>query len=488
MNELLPAEPPNDGPRLLAEEQPGDNAPALSVSELSGVLKRQVEETFGHVRVRGEISGFKRHGSGHCYLSLKDDRACIDGVIWKGQAAAMRFRPEDGIEVIATGKLTTYPGRSKYQIVIDRMELAGQGALMALLDQRRRMLAAEGLFDEARKRPLPFMPRIIGVVTSPTGAVIRDILHRLADRCPCHVLLWPVAVQGEGAAAQVARAVRGFAALPDRGAIPRPDLLIVGRGGGSIEDLWAFNEEEVVRAIAASSIPTISAVGHETDTTLADFAADRRAPTPTAAAEMAVPVRADLSHHVRELGARVERLTRRYADRANERYDAVATRFPVLESLFAGHQQRLDEIGGRLPRALERRIAVARGDLAHAAGALRPALLFNKLDRAADRLSAIRLSDTPIRLRMEQGGATLDRLWRIAEQLHPDKPLARGYVRVEKRGGVVLTSAAAAKAAALLTLHFADGAVDARVENGTRPAYAKTKDDDETRPRQQDLF
>jgi exodeoxyribonuclease VII large subunit len=493
MDELLPGEAPSDRHRLLAEEAPGDNAPALSVSELSGALKRSVEEAFGHVRVRGEISGFKRHSSGHCYLSLKDDRACIDGVIWKGQAAAMRFRPEDGIEVIATGKLTTYPGRSKYQIVIERMELAGQGALMALLDQRRRMLAAEGLFDEARKRPLPFMPRIIGVVTSPTGAVIRDILHRLEDRCPTHVVLWPVAVQGEGAAAQVARAVRGFGALPkgegaEGGPVPRPDLLIVGRGGGSIEDLWAFNEEEVVRAIAESPIPVISAVGHETDTTLADFAADRRAPTPTAAAEMAVPVRADLAHHVRELGARAERLARRYRERAAERFEVVADRFPALDSLFAGQQQRLDDIAERLPRALGQRIAHARSDLAHAAGALRPALLRQRLARCGDRLAAIRLRPEPIQARIVEGRVALDRLWRIAEQLHPDKPLQRGYVRVEKRGGGVLTKAEEAKAATLLTLHFADGAVDARVENGAKGSYAKGKGEDATSPRQQDLF
>jgi exodeoxyribonuclease VII large subunit len=488
MDEFLPDGPHGDRPRLLAEEQPGDNAPALSVSELSGALKRQVEEAFGHVRVRGEISGFKRHSSGHCYLTLKDDRACIDGVIWKGQAAAMRFRPEDGIEVIATGKLTTYPGRSKYQIVIERMELAGQGALMALLDQRRRMFAAEGLFDEERKRPLPFMPRIIGVVTSPTGAVIRDILHRLEDRCPTHVVLWPVAVQGEGAAQQVARAVRGFGAMAPDGPVPRPDLLIVGRGGGSIEDLWAFNEEEVVRAIAESPIPVISAVGHETDTTLADFAADRRAPTPTAAAEMAVPVRADLAHHVRELGARAERLARRYRERAGERFEAVAERFPALDSLFAGQQQRLDDVADRLPRALGQRIAEARGDLAHAAGALRPSLLDRKLDRARDRLEAIRLTDRPIRARIADGQVALERLWRIAEQLHPDKPLQRGYVRVEKRGGGVLTDAATARAAGLLTLHFADGALDARVENGGKAPAAKPRSDGEDAPRQQNLF
>ncbi|MGC6330379.1 exodeoxyribonuclease VII large subunit [Rhizorhabdus sp. FW153] len=492
MNEFLPGVPPSDRPRLLAEEQPGDNAPALSVSELSGALKRTVEDAFGFVRVRGEISGFKRHSSGHCYLSLKDERACIDGVVWKGQAATLRFRPEDGIEVIATGKLTTFPGRSKYQIVIDRMELAGQGALMALLDQRRRQLAAEGLFDEERKRPLPFMPRVIGVVTSPTGAVIRDILHRLADRCPSHVILWPVAVQGDAAAPQIARAVRGFGALAPDGPVPRPDLLIVGRGGGSIEDLWAFNEEEVVRAIAESPIPVISAVGHETDTTLADFAADRRAPTPTAAAEMAVPVRADLAHHVRELGARAERLARRYRERADERFEAVVDRFPSLDGLFAGQQQRLDDVADRLPRALGQRLAHARSDLAHAAGALRPSLLDRKYERATERLASVRLTDRPIRAKIDQNRAALDQLWRLAEQLHPDRPLQRGYVRVERRGGGVLTSTAAAREAGLLTLHFADGSVEARVDGEEDrppprpPARARTVAEDA--PRQQKLF
>ncbi len=306
---------------LLAEQESGDNAPALSVSELSGALKRTVESAFGLVRVRGEISGWKRHASGHCYFTLKDEAACIDAVIWKGQAARLAFRPEDGAEVIATGKLTTYPGRSKYQIVVNRMELAGEGALMALLDKRRRALAAEGLFDEAKKRQLPFLPRVIGVVTSPTGAVIRDILHRLEDRCPTHVIVWPVPVQGEG---RRKRSRRRSAGLPRSS--PRPDLLIVARGGGSIEDLWAFNEEEVVRAAADSPIPLISAVGHETDTTLIDFASDRRAPTPTAAAEMAVPVRAELAALLAELEHRMSACVTRTAARAAERLgpDSVA--------------------------------------------------------------------------------------------------------------------------------------------------------------------
>lgn len=435
----------------------GDNAPALSVSELSGALKRTVEEAFGHVRVRAEVSGFKRHSSGHCYLTLKDDRAAMDGVIWKGQAAALRFRPEDGIEVIATGRLTTYPGRSKYQIVIERLELAGQGALMALLDQRRRALAAEGLFDEGRKRPLPFLPRTIGVVTSPTGAVIRDILHRLADRCPTRVLVWPVAVQGEGAAAQVAAAVAGFGAM----ATP-PDLVIVARGGGSIEDLWAFNEEVVVRAVAACPVPVISAVGHETDTTLCDFAADRRAPTPTAAAEMAVPVRGDLMVGLREQGARMARCAARYRERAGERLAHVARRLPAPDAILSPQRQRLDDAAARLARALGRRLAVARGDLAHVAGALRPRLL-------SDRLAAKR--------------AALDGLWRLAVTLHPERPLQKGYAWVERQAGGVVTSAAAAKAAGALRLHFADGTVDAlagaaapRVERAKRRDYLADQD------------
>ena len=436
------------------------------MSELSGALKRSVEDAFGHVRVRGEISGFKRHSSGHCYLTLKDERACIDAVIWKGSAGALRFAAADGIEVIATGKLTTYPGRSKYQIVIDRLELAGQGALMALLDQRRRALAAEGLFDEANKRPLPYLPKMIGVVTSPTGAVIRDILHRLADRCPAHVVVWPVAVQGEGAAAQIAAAVRGFGAMGER-----PALIIIARGGGSIEDLWAFNEEEVVRAVAASPIPTISAVGHETDTTLCDFAADRRAPTPTAAAEMAVPVRAELLATVRELALRTARCAHRYRERAQEKLVATARRLPAPEALHAPQRQRLDDLAERLPRALARRLADARGDLAQAAGALRPRLLRDRLERGTQRFAAARFRPALVAARLGEARSQLERLWRLAVQLHPDRPLSRGYARIERRGGGVVAGVAAARAAGALTLHFADGQVDARVERPPREAY-----------------
>jgi len=464
---------PPETAALLADETPGDNSPALTVSELSGALKRSVEDSFSHVRVRGEISGFKRVASGHSYLTLKDDRACLDAVIWKGTPVA--FRPEDGAEVIATGRLTTYPGRSRYQIVIERLELAGQGALMALLDQRRRTLAAEGLFDQDRKRRLPFMPRRIGVVTSPTGAVIRDILHRLEDRCPTHVLLWPVVVQGEGAAAQIANAVRGFAVLPEP-----PELIIVARGGGSIEDLWAFNEEVVVRAVAGSPIPTISAVGHETDVTLCDFAADVRAPTPTAAAEMAVPVRAELLGTVRELGLRAGRCARRYRDHAGERLAAVARHLPAPDRLLAPQRQKLDDLGDRLPRGLARRLAEARGELAQAAGALRPGLLAARVQRGREQLAAIRLRPALINARIADGRDRLERLWRLAEQLHPDRPLARGYARVETRDGKVVASVPAARAAGAVTLVFADGRVAARVEGSPRPAMERSKPEQPT--------
>jgi len=454
---------------------PGDNSPALSVSELSGVLKRTVEERFGHVRVRGEVSGWKRAASGHCYLTLKDENACMDGVLWKQAAMALRFRPEDGIEVIATGRLTTYPGRSRYQIVIERLELAGQGALMALLDQRRRALAAEGLFDAAVKKALPYLPRVIGVVTSPTGAVIRDILHRLEDRCPTRVILWPVAVQGDGATAQIAAAVRGFDGRKPGGSIPRPDLVIVARGGGSIEDLWAFNEEEVVRAVAECSIPIISAVGHETDTSLCDFAADVRAPTPTAAAEIAVPVRADLLATVRDLANRTARCANRYRSHAAERLAVVARRLPARDALLQPQRQRLDELSMRLPRALGRRLADAERDLAKAGGALRPRLLQARVESDRRRLVAVRLRPELMKKPLADARLALDGLWRLAESLHPEKPLKRGYAWVERRNGGVVATAAAARAAGALTLHFADGKVGARVERPAPAAYDAPK-------------
>src|SRR5215510_7893136 len=325
------------------------NAPEFTVSELSNALKRTVEDAYGRVRVRGEISGFRGpHSSGHCYFALKDENAKIDAVIWKFNHARMRFKPQEGLEVIATGKLTTFPGKSSYQIVIDALEPAGVGALMALLEERKKKLAAEGLFAEQRKQLLPWLPEVIGVVTSPTGAVIRDILHRLQDRFPRRVLVWPVKVQGEGSAEQVAAAIRGFNALPEGGRIPRPDLLIVARGGGSLEDLWSFNEEIVVRAAADSRIPLISAVGHETDVTLIDFAADKRAPTPTAAAEMAVPVRSDLIAELLSKARRALACWQRAQDHRRTELRAAIRALPSAEELFSLPRQRLDHAAARL--------------------------------------------------------------------------------------------------------------------------------------------
>ena len=338
-------------PKTAAE--PLSNSTEFTVSELSSALKRTVEDAYGHVRVRGEISGFRGpHSSGHCYFALKDDGAKIEAVVWKGVHGRMRFKPQEGLEVIATGKLTTFPGSSKYQIVIDNIEPAGVGALMALMEERKRKLGAEGLFDEARKQLLPWLPDVIGVVTSPTGAVIRDILHRLEDRFPRHVLVWPVKVQGDGSAEQIAAAIRGFNALPDDGPIPRPDLLIVARGGGSLEDLWSFNEEIVVRAAAESMIPLISAVGHETDVTLIDFAADRRAPTPTAAAEMAVPVRAELFIEVGAFERRMMLCWQRGQETRRSELRAAARALPAASELLAIPRQRLDNAASSLPRAL----------------------------------------------------------------------------------------------------------------------------------------
>lgn len=416
----------------------------MSVTELSQALKRHVESGFGQVRVRGEISGFKRAASGHLYLALKDIDAVIDGVMWKGQAARIPFRAEDGLDVIATGRLTTYPGRSKYQIVIESMELAGEGALLALLEKTKARLGSEGLFDPERKRPLPSLPRIIGVVTSPTGAVIRDILHRLSDRFPTHVLVWPVLVQGQGAAEQVAQAIRGFDAIVPGGPVPRPDLLIVARGGGSIEDLWAFNEEVVVRAAAECSIPLISAVGHETDTTLIDFASDRRAPTPTAAAEMAVPVRSELVAALGELGARAASGWARIDSLARERLDSCAARLPGLDRLVEPQRQRLDDLADRLPAALRLAVAQDRQRLTQVAGALRPALVTQRIERAGERLEG---------------------LWRLAGSLNPRRMLERGYAMVTSTKGEVVTSAAGARGAGRLNLAFADGEVPVSVDS-----------------------
>lgn len=456
-----PFDDDDDGSKgaLLAREAAGDNAPALSISEISALLKRTVEDRFGFVRVRGELSGVKRAASGHLYLSLKDESARLDGVMWRGSVQRLGFRPADGVEVIATGKLTTYPGRSNYQIVIDRMEIAGEGALLALLEKTKARLEAEGLFAPARKRPLPFLPRVIGVVTSPTGAVIRDILNRLRDRFPSHVLVWPVLVQGQGAAGQVAAAVRGFSAIPAGSAVPRPDIVIVARGGGSIEDLWSFNEEEVVRAVAESTIPVISAVGHETDTTLCDFAADVRAPTPTAAAEMAVPVHGELAATLADLRARQSRAAVRLFAQARERLDLRARRLPQPHTLLQAQAQRLDDLGERLRRALGHRTDLAAAQLARHAAALRPALLTAQTTRGRERLASLRLRPELVLQRLGVWRRQVEGLERLRLSLDPEAPLQRGYVLVSDAEGRVVKSRAVAARAASLRLKFADGAL-----------------------------
>ncbi|MEO1067081.1 MAG: exodeoxyribonuclease VII large subunit, partial [Pseudomonadota bacterium] len=360
------------------------NASEYTVSEISGAVKRTVEDAFGYVRVRGEISGFRgQHSSGHAYFAMKDEKARLEAVIWRGVYNKLKVKPEEGLEVIATGKVTTYPGSSKYQIVIESLEPAGVGALMALLDERKKKLMAEGLFDPARKQLLPYLPRVIGVVTSPTGAVIRDIMHRLDDRFPTHVLLWPVRVQGDTCGREVAQAIRGFNAFDGLSSPPRPDVLIVARGGGSLEDLWGFNDEAVVRAAADSDIPLISAVGHETDWTLIDYAADVRAPTPTGAAEMAVPVRADLVLTLEDLNNRNKGSVLRLVQSLKNQLNGLSRGLPTRETLLATTRQRLDEAAGRLPRAMS-------GHLRDFSGRYERAKARHSLDRLVQRFANVR--------------------------------------------------------------------------------------------------
>ena len=473
------------------------NVAEFTVSELSAALKRRIEESFSYVRVRGEISGWKRHSSGHCYLCLKDADAVLDAVCWRNTAARLPIRPEDGMEVVCTGKLTTFPGRSKYQLVIETMELAGKGALLQLLEERKRKLAAEGLFAPERKKKLPFLPRVIGVITSPTGAVIRDILHRLGDRFPRHVLLWPVAVQGDGAAQQVAAAIEGFNAIPagGGGAVPRPDVLIVARGGGSLEDLMAFNEEIVVRAAAASSIPLISAVGHETDTTLIDFASDRRAPTPTAAAEMAVPVRLELVAEIGTKGGRLANGLARFLAERRVRLEGLARGLPDPATLLGTAMQRLDDRAERLHLAMRGTAAARQTKLAASGEALDRcfrhfvALGGRRLAGVADRLHAerlavevgrarTRLADVAPRLdqaaarQMEQLRSQLDALaGRLdSHELSHRKVLERGYAMVRDGDRSPLLSASAVVDGAALTIEFHDGEVQAVAGSGADTA------------------
>jgi exodeoxyribonuclease VII large subunit len=491
----------NDSPSNLAE---------YTVSELSGSIKRTVENAFDQVRVRGEISGYRGpHSSGHAYFSLKDDRSRIDAVIWKGTFSKLKFRPEEGMEVIATGKVTTFPGSSKYQIVIETLEPAGAGALMALIEERKRKLGAEGLFDADRKRRLPFMPGVIGVVTSPTGAVIRDILHRIADRFPVHVLVWPVKVQGEGSGDEVANAIRGFNALEPGGAMPRPDVLIVARGGGSLEDLWSFNDEAVVRAVADGTIPLISAVGHETDWTLIDYAADVRAPTPTGAAEMAVPVKAELEAQTSALAARLQAGMGRHMDQRRQAVRALVRALPSLDQLLALPRRRFDETAAGLGRGLELNTLNKRGVFERAASHLRPQVLANRIaekrqmlnermvraerrldrllfesrnrissadasmrgvpgrllaqtNRSRDRLANLaRHSDTAIRHMLAQARGSILAQERVLQSLSYKNVLNRGYAVVRDEADRPISAASALAAGAAISIEFADGRVGA---------------------------
>jgi exodeoxyribonuclease VII large subunit len=440
-----------------------DNVVEWTVSELSAALKRTVEDAYGYVRVRGEVSGFKGASpSGHVYFRLKDDRAVLEAVIWKGVYGRMRVKPEEGLDVIAQGKLTTFAGSSKYQIVIETLEPAGIGALMKLLEERKKKLAAEGLFDDARKQLLPFLPEVIGVVTSPTGAVIRDILHRLADRFPRRVLVWPVRVQGETSAAEVAAAIAGFNALPERGALPRPDLIIVARGGGSLEDLWSFNEEIVVRAAAVSLIPLISAVGHETDVTLIDFAADRRAPTPTAAAELAVPVRSELMGRIAALAARrIQSWQRGMAMRRTELLAATRA-LPAADELLAAPRQRLDALVKRLPRALHANAQLHRTHLTRASARLMPRLLKQRLARSSEIVVALdqrRLRG--FRVALDRRVQRLRGAGQLLNAYSYRGVLGRGFALVRDGEGRTLRAAASVSGGMRLDIEFADGRVAA---------------------------
>ncbi|WOF73066.1 exodeoxyribonuclease VII large subunit [Parvibaculaceae bacterium PLY_AMNH_Bact1] len=453
----------------MADDTTPGNAYEFSVSELSMALKRTVEDTYGYVRVRGELGRVSRPASGHLYLDLKDDKSVLNGVIWKGVASRLKVKPEQGLEVVCTGKLTTFPGQSRYQIVIESMELAGVGALMALLEQRKKALAAEGLFDPAKKRPIPFLPETIGVVTSPSGAVICDILHRLRDRFPRHVLVWPVRVQGEQSAEEVTAAIKGFNNLKPGGPTPRPDLLIVARGGGSLEDLWSFNEETVVRAAAASDIPLISAVGHETDTTLIDFASDQRAPTPTAAAEMAVPVRADLVARVLDNARRLVRAETRKVTELGARLEGLSRGLPKPDDLFALPGQRLDHASQRLGLGLGAATSVKRGQLERIAGRLSGQVLASKLSNGTQRTRDLAARATRAEQRhLSDLGRRMAQAGRLLDTLSYQSVLSRGFALVRDDSGAPVRGSAAVSPGAALELEFA-GADKLAVVAGATP-------------------
>ena len=450
-------------PSLFDKPRAGSNLPEFSVTDLSKLVKKTMEDTFGLVRVRGEIGTCSHHSNGHIYITLKDENAILASVIWKGQAGKLGIKPAVGMEVVCTGRLTTYAGQSKYQLVIEGMALAGMGALLKLLEERKQKLAAEGLFDPARKQLLPYLPEVIGVVTSPTGAVIRDILHRLADRFPRRVLVWPVAVQGEGAAEQIANAIAGFNALPLNGATPRPDVLIVARGGGSVEDLMPFNEEIVVRAAAASDIPLISAVGHETDTTLIDYASDVRAPTPTAAAEMAVPVRADLIAQVTEDGLRLNQSMRRMVTERREKLGLLARSLGDPQRALEPLMQKLDERSERLTLAWRGYIDRRASRVNEYAGKLRH-------PRDIVRLAAERLKNLDHKMQSAWRELFLRRHHKfetVASSLgllSPRAVLGRGYTLVQDADGRVITSQTQAKSGDSLSIEFHDGKLGAVVK------------------------
>ncbi|WP_421872525.1 exodeoxyribonuclease VII large subunit [Pararhizobium sp.] len=503
----------SDSPSNLAE---------YSVSELSGSIKRTVEQAFDQVRVRGEISGYRGpHSSGHAYFALKDDKARIDAVIWKGTMSRLKFRPEEGMEVIATGKVTTFPGSSKYQIVIETLEPAGAGALMALIEERKRKLGAEGLFDATRKRPLPYMPKIIGVITSPTGAVIRDIQHRISDRFPVHVIVWPVRVQGEGSGNEVAAAIEGFNSFSSGGLIARPDLLIVARGGGSLEDLWSFNDEAVVRAAANSQIPLISAVGHETDWTLIDYASDQRAPTPTGAAEMAVPVKADLEAAVSALSARLKSAVGRQMDNRRQSVRALTRALPSLDQLLALPRRRFDEASAGLGRGLQMNTANKRRSFERTAAHLRPdmlstrinerrqkvgermiraeriierllqrsvsrissadaalrtlpARLLSQIHRSQDRLSGLSgRADSALLADLRRRRSTVTAHDRILQSLSYENVLKRGYALVRDETGAIVKSASALSVNQTINIQFADDTINAVTTEGSAPPPAQ---------------
>ena len=504
------AGPADAEPAAAQSQGVGDNNPPLSISELSFALKRTLEDRFGHVRLRGEVSKVNRHASGHIYLTLKDDKSAIDGVVWKGSARGLGVQPETGLEVIVTGKITSYPARSSYQIVIESMEAAGAGALLAQLERLKVKLSGEGLFDPARKKPIPLYPRTIGVITSPTGAVIRDILHRIAERWPCRVIVWPVVVQGDAACGQVGNAIRGFDAMTRDGPISRPDLLIVARGGGSVEDLWCFNDEGLARIVAAATIPIISAVGHETDTTLIDFVSDRRAPTPTGAAELATPVLADLRAFVTDLGRRLDRAGARLLEDRRIRLRSVARGLPARpEELVALAQQRLDHASSRLASGLGRNTELHHRRLVAIGSRFAPALLKRAIEQREARLegqgarliSGLRAntSDHERRLLLvsgrlnpesivnrqkrrelgiqnlasrlervrpqaiERAGTRLSALARALASLDPRRPKP-GFARVDDETGAMVSSAAALSPGQAVTLVFPDGSRGAHIE------------------------